>query len=204
MKKAAVIIITVCAVFLCGCNKQPEIGDMAVILGVTVSQNTEGGLTVSVELAHRVNINSEDKSVVVTAEADCWQGIEEELSRKCDKKLYWGHMVVLLLSADNTPEYSQQLLESLYCDLRMAPLVYVAFFCGNGEELLEGGFGEAAYASQGMAQRLKSMHKEDRQLCLTLQKCMQHIYYGRKLEMAVIELADKKGIVSGTVTVDEI
>ena len=84
MRYKLLLLLILPLLILGGCQRHTEIGDLAVILGVAVSESPDGSIAVTVELAHRDSINGEDRSVVVSAAAADWDGVEEALAKECD------------------------------------------------------------------------------------------------------------------------
>ena len=199
MKLKWLFLVAFC-LLLAGCQPNTEIGDMAVVVGVAVAQSSDNQLTVSVELAYRDSINGEDKSSIVTAEGADWPSVEEALAEQCDKRLYWGHTILLLIDENCAARRRAALLEQFYLDQTLAPTIYTALFSG-GTELLGLGFAEAACASQGVAHRLSLAQDNDTALCFTVERCVRRIYREETLLMAVLEATEDGCVFRGVTCV---
>jgi hypothetical protein len=161
---------------LSGCREQKQdIGDLAVILGAALEPVADG-LRLTIELAHRDGVTSPDESVIISVTGKDWQDVEKKLAAKTDKQLYWGHMVLLVLSQDFTRQQLAQYMEQFYTDERLAPTIYVALAAADAEQLLAARFGEAVYISEGIAERLSLTLQQEETNCLSVEKCMQYLY----------------------------
>lgn len=188
-----------------GCREQKQdIGDLAVILGAAIEPADEG-LRLTIELAHRDSVTSPDESVIITASGGDWREAEKKLAAKTDKQLYWGHMVLVVLSEEFSRGEIEDFLRRFYTDERLAPTIYVALAAADAQSLLQAKFGESAYTSEGIAERLALSLEQDEQLCLSVEKGMQYLYredHGIKLQgpgkMAVLKLSGEELRISYT------
>ncbi len=186
------LALSVCCLF--GCRSKAEIGDMAVVLGAALSVAEDGLLQVSIELAHQDGNNAADVSMSFVATADSWAAAEEKLSAQINKQLYFGHMVLLVLDQDMPPATARDYLQMFYQDQRLAPTIYVAWTEADTQKLFASKFGEAEYASKGVAERLALELKNNRDFTLTLSQCMQHIYQQQPLEQMAVLSVDQEQI----------
>lgn len=193
-KSIGIAAIMVLVLFsLSGCRDKAEIGDLAVVLGTVLEKNEIGGLRVSIELAHKDSIDSEDESIVISVDADNWPDAEDKLAEELNKELYWGHMVLLILGEGFSSESVAQYLEMFYQDSRLSPIIFVAITSVSSQKIFGAKFGESAYVSKGIAERLALEMKNDPELFLTVEKCMQGIYYHQNdFEMAYLSVEDEK------------
>ena len=200
---AALLLMTACCFM--GCQEREEIGDLAVVLGAALELKDDGGLRVSVELAHKAAIDGEDESLVFTVDAPNWPAAEEKLSREIDKTLYWGHMVLIVLGQGFTKDQIYDYLQMFYRDQRLSPIIYTALSHTDTAELLSATFGQSPYLSQGVAERLSLASKEDRDDSFTVGKYMQNIYYkGNGTQLALLSLIGDNVQLSRMVAIDEI
>ena len=203
-KTAALLLMIVLPLLTAGCMNGTGIGDLAVVLGASVAREESGRLSVAVELAHRTALDGADESIIVQAAAEDWRGIEDELSRKCDKELYWGHLVLLLFDRSCGRECAEDMLRLFYSDQRLAPVIYTAVCLQDSHALLEGGFGEAVYTSAGIAQRMSMAAKTHSDACFTVEKCMQSIYHGGIPRMVSIVMGEQGAEFDRMVDIDDI
>ena len=198
----ALLLTVACCVM--GCQQRDEIGDLAVVLGAALELQEDGGLQVSVELAHKTSIDGEEESLVFTVCAPDWQTAEEKLSTELDKTIYWGHMVLIVLGSGFNEEQIYNYMEMFYRDQRLSPIIYTALSHMDTEELLSATFGEATYLSQGVAERLSAESKQNKEDSLTVGKYMQNIYYkGSGTQMALLSQIGDNIQLSRMVAVDE-
>jgi len=195
LSKFGGIVLFLILAFIClgGCQDNHEIGNLAVILGVAVEPTDNGGLRATIELAHRDSVNSEDNSVVLSVEADDWQDATDQLKDKTDKKLYWGHMVLLVLGQSFTQEQMNSYIKLFYTDQRLSPTIYVAIAVNSAEDIFSSSFGESIYISEGVAERLAMEQKKKPSLCYTGGEWMQNIYYNKTCKsIAVLSIDEGK------------
>ena len=186
MRIKLLLLLLLPALLLAGCEQHGEIGDMAVVLGMAIEKAADGQLLVTAELAHRDSINGSDKSVVVSAAAKNWDKIEESLARACDKRLYWGHLVLLLIDESCGGDGIADILQRFYLDQRLSPTIYTAVCQNSGAEIINSGFGESPYASQGIAQRLSLAKKDNDDICFTVDQGMRRLYGNEDVVMTEI------------------
>lgn len=173
------LFLSLALLSLGGCRENHEIGNLAVVLGAAVDPTDDGEIKVTIELAHRDGVNSEDQSVILAAAGSDWQDAIDKLEEKTDKQLYWGHMVLLVLGEAFTQAQINGYLKMFYTDQRLSPTIYVAMTSNSAEDIFSSRFGESVYVSEGIAERLALEQKKDPDLCFTIGEWMQAVYYHR-------------------------
>ncbi len=203
-RKWLIAVILLPGLFFSGCQQRDEIGDLAVVLGAFLQLQENGDLQMSVEVAHKATIDGADESLAFSVAAATWQEAERALSDKLDKTVYWGHMVLIVFGPGFSAEQIGAYMAAFYQDQRFSPVIYVALTDAESQELLEASFGEAAYLSQGLAERLSWLSERQPQASLTVRKYMQNSYYRHSGgTMALLAQQDGQIYLSGMVDADE-
>lgn len=170
---AMVLLMILLALTVSGCQEKAELSQLAMIVGLGIDQAEEGGLRLTVELAHRRSMEEPGESMVLSATGRDLAEAEGELQRMLDKQPYWSNAVLLVLGQSMAGEAAVEQLRAIYQDSRFDPGLLAAVAAGEAEEALNADFGESDYTAQGLAETLNRMATERGAKALTVARAVE-------------------------------
>ncbi|MCR4963458.1 MAG: hypothetical protein K6B40_06250 [Firmicutes bacterium] len=150
MGKRLLPLICICGLLLTGCGNRQEIDDVAVALGVAVDGGSRGGYRVTVELAAPKAPDDLGEGVFFVSEGGDLQQALAALDCQLEKELFWGHLQVILVG-ESMVSRMEEISEYFHSLRQLATSSLLVTASGPAGDMLRQGFGQADYASFGIA-----------------------------------------------------
>ncbi len=177
-------VLCLCLLFLGACGNRQEIDDVAVVLGVAIDGN-EDEYQLTVELAAPKAPDDLGEGVFFVTEGTSLEQAVDELNHQLEKELFWGHLQVIMIGDPMLPRL-MEICEYFHSLRQLATSSLIIAAKGNAGEMVQQGFGQADYASFGIAESVRLL--QTKSLWPNLRFVMENLQKNRKVDLPYLEL----------------
>ncbi|MBM7856121.1 spore germination protein KC [Desulfohalotomaculum tongense] len=145
IKKIICLLLVLSLVLQGGCWSRKELSDLAIIMAAGIDRTPDGNIRLTVQIARprafgggtvRPSAAQENNAWVLSQTGETVLDAERELEKKVSRKIYWGHMVILVLGQEAAREGIRSLINFFSRSPNARETLWVLVARGKAEDLL--------------------------------------------------------------------